>query len=89
MSGSGQASAAPLANLSSGFLELGPPVELAQARRRDRLTCGLARRIVRLRYNRVRTIECRGRIYTFRAVNKRGRTVRISVNARTGAYWRS
>jgi hypothetical protein len=56
---------------------------------RDRLSCGEARRIVDRRFDRVRTIECRGRIYTFRAVNNRGRTVRISVNSLTGNFWRS
>jgi hypothetical protein len=55
----------------------------------SRLSCAEARRIVRQRYNRVRTIECRGRIYTFTAMDKRGRIIEVSVNSVTGAYWQS
>ena len=53
----------------------------------DRLSCGEARRIVNRRFDRVRTIECRGSVYTFRAINSRGRAVIVSVNSRTGNYW--
>ena len=53
----------------------------------DRLSCGEARRIVNRRFDRVRTIECRGSVYTFRAINHRGRAVIVSVNSRTGNYW--
>jgi len=53
----------------------------------DRLSCAEARRLVNRRFDRVRTIECRGPVYTFRARNPRGRTVVVSVNARTGNYW--
>ena len=53
----------------------------------DRLSCAEARRIVDRRFNRVRTIECRGATYTFRAVNRNGRRVVVTVNARTGNYW--
>ena len=54
----------------------------------DRLSCTEARLIVQQHYDRVRTIECRGRIYTFTAVDNRGRLVEVSVNSITGAYWR-
>jgi hypothetical protein len=53
----------------------------------DRLSCAEARRIVDRRFNRVRTIECRGAVYTFRALNRRGRPVIVSINSRTGGYW--
>ena len=56
---------------------------------RDRLSCWAARRIVDRRYDWVRTIECNGRVYTFAAVNYRGKRVRVSVNSNTGAHWRS
>jgi len=53
------------------------------------LSCGEARRLVdRSGYDRVRTVECNGRTYTFRAVNNRGRNVTVYVNSRTGAIWR-
>ena len=56
---------------------------------RDRLSCGDARRLVdRSGYDRVRTVECNGRTYTFRAENRRGRQVTVYVNSRTGAIWR-
>lgn len=56
---------------------------------RARMSCGEARRLVdRSGFNRVRTIECSGPTYTFRAVNRRGNVVRVYVNARTGAIWR-
>jgi hypothetical protein len=54
----------------------------------NQLSCAEARLIVRQHYDRVRTIECRGRIYTFTAVDNRGRLVEMSVNSITGAYWR-
>jgi hypothetical protein len=54
-----------------------------------KLSCWQAKRLVRDRgFHRVRTIECNGRVYTFEAI-RRGRIVMISVNARTGALWRS
>jgi hypothetical protein len=56
---------------------------------RRKLSCWQARELVRDRgFNRVRTIECFGRVYTFRAL-RRGRPVTINVNARTGAMWRA
>jgi hypothetical protein len=55
----------------------------------NRMSCAEARRILRQRYDRVRTIECNGRIYTFAAVNNRGRVLEVSFNSRTGSYWRS
>ena len=55
----------------------------------DRLSCGEARRLVDRRYNRVRTVECRGRTYTIRAFNNRGRAFTVTVDARTGDMWRS
>lgn len=55
----------------------------------DRLSCREARRLVDRRYNRVRTIECRGRTYTFRAFNNRGRAFTVTVDARSGDMWRS
>lgn len=55
----------------------------------NRMSCREARRLVdRSGYDRVRTVECGGRTYTFRAINKRGKLVRVYVNARTGAIWR-
>jgi hypothetical protein len=55
---------------------------------RRKLSCWQARELVRDRgFNRVRTIECFGRVYTFRAL-RRGKPVTINVNARTGAIWR-
>jgi hypothetical protein len=53
----------------------------------DQLSCTEARWIVRQYYDRLRTIECGGRIYTFTAVDNRGRLVEVSVNSITGAYW--
>jgi hypothetical protein len=38
-------------------------------------------------YNRVRTVECNGRTYTFRALNRRGNPATVYVNARTGTKW--
>lgn len=56
---------------------------------RGRLTCNQARRLVdRSGYDDVRVRECAGRTYTFRAENRRGRTVTVYVNSRTGAIWR-
>lgn len=55
----------------------------------NRISCAEARRILRQRYDRVRTIECNGRIYTFAAVNNRGRIVEVSFNSRNGSHWRS
>jgi len=56
---------------------------------RRKMSCWQARQLVRDRgFRRVRTLECNGRVYTFRAL-RRGKPVLISVNARTGAMWRS
>lgn len=56
---------------------------------RDRLTCNQARRLVdRSGFNRVRVVECKGRTYTFRAENRRGRDVRVYVDSRTRQVWR-
>jgi len=56
---------------------------------RRKLSCWQARELVRDRgFRRVRTIECFGRIYTFRAM-RLGHPVTINVNARTGAMWRA
>jgi hypothetical protein len=56
---------------------------------RRKMSCWQARELLRDRgFRRVRTLECNGRVYTFR-VYRRGRPVVISVNARTGAMWRS
>jgi hypothetical protein len=56
---------------------------------RNRLTCNQARRLVdRSGYDDVRVRECNGPIYTFRAENRRGRTVTVHVNSRTAAIWR-
>lgn len=55
---------------------------------RDRMSCGEARREVRSRgYYNVRTVECRGTTYTFRAW-RNGRNFQLLVNSRTGAVWR-
>ena len=56
---------------------------------RRRMSCWQARQLVRDRgFNRVRAIECNGRIYTFRGM-RRGHHFVIKVNARTGAVWRA
>jgi hypothetical protein len=56
---------------------------------RRQMSCWRARQLVRDRgFNRVRTIECSGRIYTFRGI-RRGHPFVIKVNARTGAVWRA
>lgn len=58
-------------------------------RRGGWMSCGEARRLVdRSGYDRVRTVECSGRTYTFRALKRNGRQVMVYVNARTGAMWR-
>lgn len=55
---------------------------------RNRLTCGEARRKVRDRgYRDVRTVECNGITFTFRAW-RGGRPQQILVNSRTGNIWR-
>lgn len=57
--------------------------------RKDRLSCGEARKLVdRSGYDRVRTVECNGRTFTFKAENRKGKRVTVYVNARTGAIWR-
>lgn len=56
---------------------------------RHKLSCAEARRLVdRSGYDRVRVRECKGRTYTFRAVNRRGHHVTVYVNSRTGGIWR-
>lgn len=58
-------------------------------RYRPQMSCWEARRLVdRSGYDRVRTIECGGRTYTFRALARNGRLVTVYVNSRTGALWR-
>lgn len=53
------------------------------------ISCGEARRMVdRSGYDRVRTVECSGRTYTFHALNRRGNPVTVYVNARNGNMWR-
>ncbi len=55
---------------------------------RNRLSCGEARRKVRNQgYRDVRTVECNGITFTFRAW-RNGRPHQILVNSRTGAVWR-
>jgi hypothetical protein len=57
-------------------------------RRRGRLSCGEAKELVRDRgYRRVVTLDCGGRIYTFRATRGGNRYV-LNVNPRTRAVWR-
>jgi hypothetical protein len=56
---------------------------------RGRISCGEARRIVRENgYRNVRTRECNGSTYTFRATRPNGRTVNVYVNARSGSVSR-
>lgn len=56
---------------------------------RAQMSCSEARRLVdRSGYDRVRTVECAGRTYTFRALTRRGNIVTVYVNSRTGALWR-
>ena len=56
---------------------------------RRKLSCWQARQLVRDRgFRRVATIECNGRVYTFRAI-RRGHAVRVQVDSRTRAIWRS
>lgn len=53
------------------------------------MSCTEARRLVdRSGYDRVRTVECGGRTYTFRALTRTGRPVTVYVNSRTGGLWR-
>jgi hypothetical protein len=57
-------------------------------RRRRKLGCWEARRLVREHgYRVVDTVKCGGRIYTFEAT-RRGRLFLVNVNAWTGAVWR-
>ena len=57
-------------------------------RRSARLSCGEARRIVRRNgFRNVSARECSGRTYTFSATRK-GRSVIVYVNARTGSLRR-
>ena len=53
-------------------------------RRVGRLNCRQARRVVRNRgYRNIRSIDCRGRRFTFHAI-KRGRWYRVRMNSRNG-----
>ena len=57
-------------------------------RRRGKLKCWEARRLVREHgYRVVDTVKCSGRVYTFEAA-RRGRVFLVNVNAWTGAVWR-
>lgn len=57
-------------------------------RRYNRVSCGEARGILRDRgYYRIRTRECQGRTYTFRA-SKNGRNFVVYVNSRNGGVSR-
>ena len=56
--------------------------------RRNRLSCGEARRIADRRYDRVRVRECNGRTYTFTAENRCVKRIVVYVNSRTVAIWR-
>ena len=55
----------------------------------DRVSCREARRLVDRRYRKVRTLDCSGRYYEFRAMNKRGRAFTVRVDSRTGELLRS
>jgi hypothetical protein len=56
---------------------------------RRKLSCWRARQLVRDHgFRRVRTIECSGRVYTFRGI-RRGHPVIIKVDARFGRIWRA
>lgn len=48
-----------------------------------RVSCGEGRHIVAERYNRVRVVECNGRIYTYLG-RRHGDTFRIMLNSRSG-----
>jgi hypothetical protein len=50
---------------------------------KPRISCGEGRAIVDSRYNRVRTIECRGSTYTYLG-NRRGGSYKVTLSARTG-----
>jgi hypothetical protein len=57
-------------------------------RNRNRLTCNQARRLVdRSGYDNVRAIQCNGRVYVFKAENRRGKRVNVRVNSRSGAVY--
>lgn len=72
-----------------GWYDYGRYGTFHRYRNRGWMSCGEARRLVdRSGYNRVRTVECNGRTYTFRALNRNGRQVTVYVNSRTGGIWR-
>lgn len=74
-------------NISVQF-GVGQPGYYHYPRRYNRISCGEARGILRDRgYNRIRTRECQGRTYTFRA-RKNGRNFVVYVNSRSGGVWR-
>jgi hypothetical protein len=58
------------------------------SRRRGKLKCWEARRLVREHgYRVVDTVKCSGRVYVFEA-SRRGRLFEVNVNAWTGDVWR-
>src|SRR4051794_40460108 len=60
-----------------------------RGRNRGAISCGAARRMVDdAGFDRVRVVECNGRTYTFRALNRRGNQVMIYVDSRSGAISR-
>lgn len=72
-----------------GWYDYGRYGDFRRHHRGNRLTCNEARRLVdRSGFDRVRVVECAGRTYTFRAVNRKGNRVTVYVNSRSGAIWR-
>jgi hypothetical protein len=69
---------------AGGWVESAERMTPGQA---TQLNCAEARRMLRLRYRQVRTVECSGRVYTFRAVTKAGQRIRVKVNAPKGTWW--
>ena len=51
--------------------------------RPNRISCGDGRAIVAKRFNRVRVVECKGRIYTYLG-RRNGATFRVTVDRGTG-----
>jgi hypothetical protein len=72
-----------------GWYDYGRYGDFRRHHRGGKMSCGEARRLVdRSGFDRVRVVECNGRTYTFRALNRRGNNVTVYVNSRTGAIWR-
>lgn len=72
-----------------GWYDYGRYGDFRRHHRGNRLTCNEARRLVdRSGFDRVRVVECAGRTYTFRALNRHGNRVTVYVNSRSGAIWR-